>query len=98
MGSSRYSRNREVRRRQEQFEELQWRCDVDYYTPTLADLREAGIVEARFKCASSDCGHVGESFKLTRYWSGLTVREMKKRQIAVRAGGRKVKIKLLYPE
>jgi hypothetical protein len=43
MGPRRYSRDRNVRRRQEQFEELQWRCDVDYYTPTIRELREAGI-------------------------------------------------------
>jgi hypothetical protein len=80
MGPSRYSRDRNVRRRQEQFEELQWRYDVDYYTPTIGELREAGIVEALFKCRNIECGHVGERFNLDRYWSGLTVRDLKRRQ------------------
>src|SRR5690349_6271757 len=92
----RHSRFPNLRRRQEQFDELQWRCDVDYYTPTLRELRDAGIVEGQFRCRNPDCNHVGERFDLTRYWSGMTVRDLKRRQTCSRCWWRKVKLKLFF--
>jgi hypothetical protein len=96
MGPRRYSRDRNFRRRQEQFEHLQWRCNVDYYTPTIRELRESGIVEGQFRCSSPGCHHVGERFSLTRYWSGLTVKELKRRQTCGQCWRRRVKIKIFF--
>jgi hypothetical protein len=95
MRPRRYSRDQSVRR-QERFEQPQRRCDVDYHTPTIRDLRSAGIGEVRFKCANVDCGRVGEPFKLTRYWGGLAVRDLKKRQICGECWGRKMRPRILF--
>lgn len=95
MGSyPRHPRSAALRRQQEQFDELQWRCDVDYYTPTIRELRDAFIYEGQFRCRDPNCGHVGERFDLTRYWSGLTVRDLKRRQTCGRCWGRQVKLKI----
>jgi hypothetical protein len=96
MGVSRYSRDPALRRHQERFDELQWRCEVDYYAPTIGELRDAGIEEGRFTCKVYECLHVGQRFKLTRYWSGLNVRDLKRRQRCGQCWGRKVKLQIFF--
>ena len=42
----RYSRNPLIRRRQEAFDELQYRVGIDYFAPAMAELAAAGVTKA----------------------------------------------------
>ena len=94
MGVSRYSRDPSKKRHEQQFDEMQMRCNVDYYSPTLAEIIEVGIYEARYRCANPQCQHPGEMFLLDRYWSGMKVRDIKARQTCGKCKGRKVDFQL----
>lgn len=84
--------------RKEKFDALQWRCNADpIYAPTLAEIRTIGVEEGQWRCQNSDCLHVSERFKLTRYWSGLKVDELKKRQTCGRCWGRRMKLQIFLP-
>lgn len=99
MGAKRYSNIPSIRRRQEAFDHLQWRCKTDFYAPTIGELRLSDVVEkAHFVCANFTCMHQGASFELTRYWSGLNVRDLKKRHYCGHCKSKKMELRLEYKE
>jgi hypothetical protein len=46
----RYSRHPLIRRRQEQFDNLQYRVGIDYFAPSLAELAAASVTKAKPIC------------------------------------------------
>lgn len=99
MGVRRYSNLPSVRRRQEAFDDLQWRCEADHYAPTIGELRDSGVVKAaHYRCANYKCLHQGNSFELTRYWRGANVRDLKRQQTCGVCGGRRVRFVLEFLE
>lgn len=61
MGVRRYSRDPDIERRQRQFDELQARCDVDYYAPEICELIAIGVRRAYWQCRDYACLHESRS-------------------------------------
>ena len=53
----RYSRNPLIRRRQEAFDDLQYRVGIDYFAPSLVELAAASVTKAEPICRDYACRH-----------------------------------------
>jgi hypothetical protein len=96
MGTRRYSNLPSVRKREEQFDRLQWRCDADHYTPTVGELLDAGIENAKPRCSFSDCLHTGDEFSLSKIDRDMTVARLRRRFFCTQCLRRKVKLQLIF--
>lgn len=94
MGVSRYSSNPTERRRQVQFDHLQDRCRVDYYSPTIGELTEAGIMSAHWECVGIECWHRSESFDLRKFGPKLHVRDLRRNYYCSRCGAWRPRLRL----
>lgn len=93
MGVRRYSLDRNERRWQERFDDLQHRCHSDW-TLTVGELLEHGIMNAQWRCRNTgwqndgrgDCWHASEVFDLTRFGPKLTVSKMRRMYVCSKCG------------
>lgn len=95
MGVSRYSRDPRERARQEQFDHLQWRCGIDYYAPTVAELRGAGVAWIRAECRH--CHHAAP-FELERLPRLMRTRTLRQRLVCTQCGAARPALILEYGE
>lgn len=79
MGVRRYSPLPSIRKVQERFDELQERCNGFHNSPTIAELREAGVKKAYATCRNFQCLHQGDPFELASLPSEWTVWRLRKR-------------------
>ena len=55
----RFSRDPRIRRRQELFDDLQYRAGIDYFAPSMAELAAASVTKATPICRDYACRHEG---------------------------------------
>ena len=96
MGVSRYSRDPKERRWQMQFDELQGRCQVDYYSPTISKLIDHGIAQVKWECRNRGCWHSSEAFDLSRFGRNARVRNLWYNYVCSECGTNRPHLRLLY--
>jgi hypothetical protein len=105
MGVRRYSRNYDVRRWQEQFDEFQRQCQDVYLSPTIGELLDHGATRGQWRCRSvgwkpdgkPECWHSSPIFPLSRYPRHVRVFDIRQRNTCG-ACGRKRPFLELWPE
>lgn len=96
MSVRRYSRDPRARRWEEQFDELQRRCWVDYYSPTIGELLEHGIQRGRWECRSQGaCLHQSEPFGLARFKPAAKVSRLRRQFVCSCCGRGRPDLRLL---
>ena len=94
----RYSRNPLVRRRQEAFDNLQYRVEKDYFAPTMAELAAADVTKARPVCRDYACRHEGATLDLTTLPPKQRTHTLRKRLVCGRCGLRRPELELIADE
>lgn len=95
---SRYSRNPLIRRRQEAFDELQYRVEHDYFAPSMGDLAAAGVTKAKPICRDYACRHEGASLDLTTLPPKMRTHTLRKKLVCTRCGLRRPELELMWNE
>jgi len=93
---SRYNRNPLIRRRQEAFDELQYRVERDYFAPTMAELAAAGITQARPRCRDYACRREGSPIDLTSLPPKMRTHTLRKKLVCRRCGLRRPEFELVW--
>lgn len=94
----RYSRNPLIRRRQEQFDDLQYRVEKDYHAPTMAELAAASVIKAKPVCRDYACRHEGAALDLTILPPKMRTHTLRKKLICRRCGLRRPELELIADE
>ena len=91
----RYSRNPLIRRQQEQFDDLQYRVEKDYFAPTMAELAAASVTKAKSICRDYACRHEGDTVDLTALPPKLRTHTLRKKLVCTRCGLRRPILELI---
>jgi hypothetical protein len=94
----RYSRNPLIRRRQEQFDQLQYRVERDYFAPSLAELAAASVTKAKPICRDYACRHEGAMLDLTTLPPKMRTHRLRKKLVCTRCGLRRPELELIWDE
>ena len=92
----RYSRNPLIRRRQEAFDQLQYRVERDYFAPSLAELVAASVTKAKPICRDYACRHEGATLDLTTLPPKQRTHTLRKRLVCRRCGLRRPELELVW--
>jgi hypothetical protein len=93
---SRYSRHPLIRRRQEQFDQLQYRVGIDYFAPTMEELAAARVTKAKPICRDYACRHEGATLDLTTLPPKQRTHTLRKRLVCRRCGLRRPELELVW--
>lgn len=94
----RYSRNPLVRRRQEAFDDLQYRVERDYSAPSLAELAAAAVTKAKPICRDYACRHQGATINLATLPPKMRTHPLRKKLICTRCGLRRPELELIWDD
>ena len=95
-GVSRYSRDPTERRWQQQFDELQGRCQVDVYSPTIGELLDHSITRAQWRCRKwGTCWHESEPFALGGFRRSVLVDRLRRGFVCSACGTNRPMLHLL---
>ena len=92
----RYSRNPLIRRRQEQFDDLQYRVERDYFAPTMIELAAGGVTKAKPICRDYACRHEGATLDLTTLPPKMRTHTLRKKLVCRLCGLRRPEIELIW--
>lgn len=93
----RFSRDPRVRRRQEAFDDLQYRVEKDYFAPSIAELAGAGITRVVPTCRDYACRHRPETpIDLTTLPPKMRTHILRRRLVCVRCGLRRPELECLW--
>lgn len=95
MGISRYSRDPTLRRWQEHFDHLQFRCTIYDDDVTIADLTSAGIKQAEWCCRATECWHRSKPFDLTKFGPKMRITKLRWKYVCSLCGTKRPMIELL---
>lgn len=103
MGVSRYSRDHVRRRWEERFDDLQHRCHWYDFSPTIGELIDHGIHQAKWRCRNGgwkpdgkgECWHSSKPFDLTRFGPKLPVHKLRWKFVCSECGRNRPFIELL---
>lgn len=98
MGVNRYSAIPNVRKRQQYFDHLQWRCSVYGDPLTIGELRTFGITRAEWQCRTYECLHRSEMFKLSKFGERITVSKLRWKFVCSRCGTKRPEMRLIWDE
>jgi hypothetical protein len=91
----RYSRNPLIRRRQEAFDDLQYRVERDYRAPSLGELAAAGITKARPICRDYACRHEGATLDLMILPPKMRTHTLRRKLVCTKCGLRRPELELI---
>ena len=93
----RYSRNPLIRR-QEQFDDLQYRVGVEYFGPSVAELTAAGINKALPICRDYACRREGATIDLTAVSPKKRINILRWQLVCTRCGLRRPELELIWDD
>jgi hypothetical protein len=94
----RYSRNPLIRRRQELFDDLQYRVEKDYFAPTMAELAGANVTKAKPICRDYACRHEGGTVDLTALPPKMRTHTLRKKLVCTKCGLRRPELELIWDD
>jgi hypothetical protein len=95
MGVRRYSRDPNLRRWEEMFDHLQFRCTIYGDDVTVGDLTAHGIRKAEWLCRATECWHRSAPFNLDTLGSSLRVTKLRWKFVCSQCGTKRPMIELM---
>jgi hypothetical protein len=96
MGVRRYSLDPTVRQEQERVDELQRRCAVDYYAPTIGELLAVNVRTVELQCRDYECLHTSEPIDLTQYPPKMRTKALRLKFVCSRCGRKRPQVNLQW--
>jgi len=93
-----WPRNPLIRRRQEQFDDLQYRVGIDCFAPSLIELAAASVTKAKPICRDYACRHQGGTLDLTTLPPKMRTHTLRRKLVCRRRGLRRPELQLIWDD